>query len=141
MLDRHRTACFRLGQHVSVRPDRDDGIPQRRPQSPDIPAGRAGATAGRLRAPAEVKPKTATTATATSPRPRIDTAAANARFAALEQKYGARLGVYALATGTGATFGYRAGERFAFCSTFKPSPPRPCWTSIRCRTWTPSCPS
>lgn len=49
--------------------------------------------------------------------PGIDTAAANARFATLEQKYGARLGVYALATD--ASVGYRAGERFAFCSTFK----------------------
>jgi beta-lactamase class A len=42
------------------------------------------------------------------------------RFAALEREHGARLGVYALATGTGATVTYRADERFAFCSTFKP---------------------
>ena len=42
------------------------------------------------------------------------------RFAALEHRYRARLGVYALATGTGATVAYRADERFAFCSTFKP---------------------
>ncbi|MGW3497329.1 class A beta-lactamase [Streptomyces sp. NPDC001020] len=41
------------------------------------------------------------------------------RFAALERKHGARLGVYALATGSGATVTYRADERFAFCSTFK----------------------
>ncbi|WP_425471935.1 class A beta-lactamase [Streptomyces piniterrae] len=41
------------------------------------------------------------------------------QFAALERKHGARLGVYALATGTGATVAYRADERFAFCSTFK----------------------
>jgi beta-lactamase class A len=41
------------------------------------------------------------------------------RFAALEREHGARLGVYALATGTGATVAYRADERFAFCSTFK----------------------
>ncbi|MGO1057279.1 class A beta-lactamase [Crossiella sp. CA198] len=38
---------------------------------------------------------------------------------ALEQKYGARLGVYALATGSGRTIAHRADERFAFCSTFK----------------------
>jgi beta-lactamase class A len=38
---------------------------------------------------------------------------------ALEQRFGARLGVYALATGTGATVAHRADERFAFCSTFK----------------------
>ncbi|MFH8451085.1 class A beta-lactamase [Streptomyces fungicidicus] len=37
----------------------------------------------------------------------------------LEHEYDARLGVYALATGTGATVVHRADERFAFCSTFK----------------------
>ncbi|MEH1124313.1 class A beta-lactamase [Micromonospora sp. CPCC 206061] len=37
----------------------------------------------------------------------------------LERKYKARLGVYALATGTDATIAHRADERFAFCSTFK----------------------
>ncbi|MGI5427211.1 class A beta-lactamase [Streptomyces sp. CA-179760] len=41
------------------------------------------------------------------------------RWADLEREYGARLGVYALATGTGATVIHRADERFAFCSTFK----------------------
>jgi beta-lactamase class A len=41
------------------------------------------------------------------------------QFAALEREYDARLGVYALATGTGVTMTYRADERFAFCSTFK----------------------
>ncbi|MGW4403546.1 class A beta-lactamase [Nonomuraea sp. NPDC004702] len=44
---------------------------------------------------------------------------AAARLAALERRHGARLGVYALATGTGATLAHRADERFAFCSTFK----------------------
>ncbi|MBB4678879.1 class A beta-lactamase [Crossiella cryophila] len=41
------------------------------------------------------------------------------RLVELEQKYGARLGVYALATGSGRTIAHRADERFAFCSTFK----------------------
>ncbi len=41
------------------------------------------------------------------------------RFAQLEHKYDARLGVYARATGSGATIAHRADERFAFCSTFK----------------------
>jgi beta-lactamase class A len=41
------------------------------------------------------------------------------RLAALERRYAARLGVYALDTGSGATIEHRAGERFAFCSTFK----------------------
>ncbi|MFF0161870.1 class A beta-lactamase [Streptomyces sp. NPDC005263] len=40
---------------------------------------------------------------------------------ALERKHDARLGVYALHTGTGATIAHRADERFAFCSTFKPA--------------------
>jgi beta-lactamase class A len=41
------------------------------------------------------------------------------RFAELEQKYEARLGVYVLGTDAAATIAYRADERFAFCSTFK----------------------
>ncbi|MEV5595275.1 class A beta-lactamase [Streptomyces sp. NPDC052496] len=48
------------------------------------------------------------------------TGARQHRFLAeLEREYGARLGVYALATGTGRTVAHRADERFAFCSTFK----------------------
>lgn len=43
----------------------------------------------------------------------------NPRLIELEQEYDARLGIYALATGTGRTIEYRADERFAFCSTFK----------------------
>ncbi|MFJ8902106.1 class A beta-lactamase [Streptomyces sp. NPDC102370] len=38
---------------------------------------------------------------------------------ALEREYGARLGVFAVDTGTGATVVHRADERFALCSTFK----------------------
>jgi beta-lactamase class A len=41
------------------------------------------------------------------------------QLTALERRYGARLGVYAVAIGTGATVAHRADERFAFCSTFK----------------------
>jgi beta-lactamase class A len=51
-----------------------------------------------------------------SPAP---TGALDAHLTALEQRFDARLGVYALATGTGATVAHRADERFAFCSTFK----------------------
>jgi beta-lactamase class A len=46
-------------------------------------------------------------------------ARADRRFAALEKTFDARLGVYALDTGTHRTVGYRAGERFAFASTAK----------------------
>ncbi|MET7288018.1 class A beta-lactamase [Streptomyces sp. NPDC005573] len=42
-----------------------------------------------------------------------------AELAALEQRYGARLGVYARNTRTGRFAAHRAGERFAMCSTFK----------------------
>ncbi|MER5357254.1 class A beta-lactamase [Streptomyces sp. NPDC002785] len=41
------------------------------------------------------------------------------RLVELERKFGARLGVFALATGTGSTIVHRADDRFAFCSTFK----------------------
>lgn len=40
-------------------------------------------------------------------------------MAALEARSGGRLGVAVLDTKTGATFGHRADERFALCSTFK----------------------
>ena len=41
------------------------------------------------------------------------------RFAALERRRDARLGVMAIDTGSGATLGYRADERFALASTVK----------------------
>jgi beta-lactamase class A len=40
-------------------------------------------------------------------------------FRQLEDEFDARLGVYAIDTGTGRSVGYRADERFAYCSTFK----------------------
>jgi beta-lactamase class A len=40
-------------------------------------------------------------------------------FAALEKRSGGRLGVCILDTATGARVGYRGGERFPMCSTFK----------------------
>jgi beta-lactamase class A len=43
----------------------------------------------------------------------------SADFAGLEQRYAARLGVWAVDTGNGHTVEYRADERFAHCSTFK----------------------
>ncbi|WP_408013201.1 class A beta-lactamase [Saccharopolyspora elongata] len=46
-------------------------------------------------------------------------APSNDRLVELERKFDARLGLYALDTGTGATIAHRADERFAFCSTFK----------------------
>jgi beta-lactamase class A len=46
-------------------------------------------------------------------------ATADAAFSSLEHRYGARLGVYALDTGSGRTVAYRADERFAYASTLK----------------------
>ncbi|MHA4816785.1 class A beta-lactamase [Streptomyces aculeolatus] len=40
-------------------------------------------------------------------------------LAALEREYDARLGVYAVDTGSGREVAYRAGERFPYASTFK----------------------
>ncbi|GAA3777603.1 class A beta-lactamase BlaC [Plantactinospora mayteni] len=37
----------------------------------------------------------------------------------MERKFDVRLGVYALAIGTGTVVAHRADEKFAFCSTFK----------------------
>ncbi|MEU6815347.1 class A beta-lactamase [Streptomyces sp. NPDC046860] len=48
-----------------------------------------------------------------------DFAAPLPELGALEKRYGARLGVYARNTRTGATVAYRADEPFAMCSTFK----------------------
>ncbi len=42
-----------------------------------------------------------------------------APFSALEDKYGARLGVYALDTGDGTTVAYNEDDRFAYASTHK----------------------
>ena len=42
-----------------------------------------------------------------------------APLAALESRFGRRLGVYVRDTGTGAAIAYRADERFAMCSTYK----------------------
>ena len=44
---------------------------------------------------------------------------ADARFAELERSVGGRLGVAAVDTGRARHVGYRAGERFPMCSTFK----------------------
>ncbi|CAN5178100.1 class A beta-lactamase Bla1 [soil metagenome] len=50
-----------------------------------------------------------------TPAPAID----YAPLVALEATFAARIGVYALDTATGRTVSYRAGERFAFCSSSK----------------------
>ncbi|GAA4955118.1 hypothetical protein GCM10025331_50630 [Actinoplanes utahensis] len=41
------------------------------------------------------------------------------RLLELERTFGARLGVFATATGSGVTVAHRADDRFPFCSAFK----------------------
>lgn len=48
-----------------------------------------------------------------------DDDAATDRFAELENRFDARLGVYAVDSGTGQELSHRADERFPMCSTFK----------------------
>jgi beta-lactamase class A len=45
--------------------------------------------------------------------------AAESVVAAIEQRHGGRLGVFAIDTGSGRTLAHRADERFLMCSTFK----------------------
>jgi beta-lactamase class A len=45
--------------------------------------------------------------------------AAESSIADIERRYGGRLGVFAVDTGSGRTLGHRADERFLMCSTFK----------------------
>jgi beta-lactamase class A len=45
--------------------------------------------------------------------------AAESPFADIERRYGGRLGLSAIDTGSGRTLAYRADERFLMCSTFK----------------------
>ncbi|MDX6261115.1 MAG: beta-lactamase class [Kribbellaceae bacterium] len=61
---------------------------------------------------------TSTPVSAPASRP-APVASVASEFRKLETQYAARLGVFALDTGSHRTVSYRAGERFAFASTFK----------------------
>ncbi|WP_199736488.1 class A beta-lactamase [Micromonospora sp. HM5-17] len=63
--------------------------------------------------PASAVPPAPTTA------PAPTTPATSPEFGRLESRFDARLGVYAVDTGTGRTVEYRADERFGYASTFK----------------------
>ncbi|MEV0523355.1 class A beta-lactamase [Streptomyces sp. NPDC050439] len=64
-------------------------------------------------------PSTAATKPAGTTKPAGSSKPATRDFKALERKFDARLGVYAVDTGTGREVTHNAGERFAFNSTFK----------------------
>ena len=61
----------------------------------------------------------AVTAPAASAAPGSGMTEPQAELDELQQRYGARLGVYARNVRTGEVLAHRAGERFAMCSTFK----------------------
>lgn len=61
----------------------------------------------------------ATSTTTTNPPTTTSAVEHHSRLFELEGNFAARLGVYAVNTGSGATIAHRADERFAFCSTFK----------------------
>lgn len=81
----------------------------------------AGCTTDR---PATAPPTSVPTVTATAlptvpATPATSPVPAPPELAALERRFGARLGVYAVDTGTGRTLAHRADERFAYASTCK----------------------
>lgn len=69
--------------------------------------------------PAGCSPGTPTTTTPTVTEGWSSAAPITVDFAPLEREFDARLGVYAVDTGTGHTVTHRADERFAYASTFK----------------------
>ncbi|ACU37829.1 class A beta-lactamase [Actinosynnema mirum] len=71
---------------------------------------------GQAAPPAQAGVAQTATTTATS---RTAAPLGSPAFAALEQRFDARLGVYALDTGSGRVVAHRADERFAYASTFK----------------------
>lgn len=67
----------------------------------------------------DVPPLPTSTATSTASAAATTSSTASQALAAIESQFHARLGVYALDTGTGHTVTYRPDERFAFASTYK----------------------
>ncbi|MEU8073019.1 MULTISPECIES: class A beta-lactamase [unclassified Micromonospora] len=76
----------------------------------------AGCTTDR---PAPAPRTTASAASTTSATQSPSPVPAPPELAALERRSGARIGVYAVDTGTGRTLAHRADERFAYASTCK----------------------
>ncbi|MFC8128378.1 class A beta-lactamase [Streptomyces sp. NPDC057302] len=68
---------------------------------------------------ASSSPSTVKTKAAASSKTAGTTESSARAFKALERKFDARLGVYAVDTGTGREVAHNAGERFAYNSTFK----------------------
>ncbi|GGW24397.1 class A beta-lactamase [Streptomyces xantholiticus] len=67
----------------------------------------------------DASPASSSSPEATTTRPESDAKPFAHELKALEGKYDARLGVYAVDTGSGREVAYNDGERFAYASTFK----------------------
>lgn len=74
---------------------------------------------GPLAVPALARQQTGRASHPVDPDPSPGLARARTEIEALETKAGGRLGALAIDSGTGATIGYRADERFPMCSTHK----------------------
>ena len=74
---------------------------------------------GATSAPSAASSSSTSPASSPSPASGSTTPDVTARLARLERERDARVGVYALDTGTGREVSYRAGERFAYASTIK----------------------
>ncbi|WP_432096422.1 class A beta-lactamase [Streptomyces sp. bgisy100] len=91
-----------------------------------VPLSACGSGGG-VRAAGDARPNDATAKPAVAPAAETGAAvrsaagakASAAEFKKLERKFDARLGVYAVDTGTGREVTHRDGERFAYASTFK----------------------
>lgn len=78
----------------------------------------SGVGAPRLPPGVSASPSPSTTAAPSPPATPVP-ATADSAFAGLEEQYDARLGVFAIDTGSGRTVAYRDDERFAYASTIK----------------------
>jgi beta-lactamase class A len=91
-----------------------------RPRTPPLAAALALAVLTSLGAcSATPPPQGAAPSATTTPSPSPSVPSADPLFAELETTFDARLGVYALDTGTGGALEYNADERFAYASTIK----------------------
>ncbi|RLQ02187.1 class A beta-lactamase [Micromonospora sp. BL1] len=80
----------------------------------------AGCTESRPEAASPTSaPATSTPSATPNATPSAEPVPAPAELAALERRSGARIGVFAVDTGTGRTLAHRADERFAYASTCK----------------------
>ncbi|MFF4826280.1 class A beta-lactamase [Streptomyces sp. NPDC001312] len=106
--------------HSGDRPVRTDrSFRPHRPEESAIRAPRKSAPTRRALLTTAAALAAATAAATATPAHALPDDDTTARLRALEQRHGARLGVFAHDPATGRTVRYRADERFPMCSVFK----------------------